>query len=171
MSDATSHRQERSTKTGLSAFVIVMNMLWKQTATMAGVSSVPQLLEGFFHSAMKSWVCTFCIQWYGQNISRTFKPCVKCPAQFTVLGSAYSCLLSRNSVSALLINGFKNCVEINTEQGHDLAFFKLCCHTFYACHCQMGEKSFQLSTKYSRQHLQFPEILCIPSCCSTNVHH
>lgn len=82
-----------------------------------------------------------------------FKPRVKCPAQFTVLGSAYSCLLSRNSVSAVFINGFKNCVEINTEQGHDLAFFKLCCHTFYVCHCQMGEKSFQLSTKYGRQHL------------------
>lgn len=139
---------------------------------MAGASAVPQVLEGFFQSAMKSWLCTFCIQWYGQNISRTFKPHVKCPAQFTVLGSAYSCLLSRNSVSAVFINGFKNCVEINTEQGHDLSFFKLCCHTFYVCHCQMGGKSFQLSTKYGRQHLEFVKsFLSIPSSCSTNVRH
>lgn len=38
------------------------------------------------------------------------------------VGSAYRCLLSGNSVSAVFINGFKNCVEINTEQGHDLVF-------------------------------------------------
>lgn len=140
---------------------------------MAGASLVPQLLEGLLHSILTSSFWSLCIQWYGQNISRTFKPHIKYSAQFTVLRSAYSCLLSRNSVSAVFINGFKNCAEINTEQGHDLPFFKLFCHTFYVCHCQMGEKYFQffLCYKAGRQHLQFSETPCITSFCFINVHH
>lgn len=122
----------------------MMNVLLRQISTMTEAFSVPQMPEGLFLSILTSCFCSFCIHWYGQNISRTFKPNVKSLIQSTVLRSAYSCLLSRNSDSAVFINGFKNYAEINTEQGHDLAFFKLCCHTFYVCHCQMGEKYFDL---------------------------
>lgn len=144
MCDGTSYRKERSNKIGLSLYVIMMNVLLRQISTMTEAFSVPQMPEGLFLSILTSCFCSFCIHWYGQNISRTFKPNVKSLIQSTVLRSAYSCLLSRNSDSAVFINGFKNYAEINTEQGHDLAFFKLCCHTFYVCHCQMGEKYFDL---------------------------
>lgn len=124
MCDGTSYRQERSNKIGLSLYVIMMNVLLRQISTTPGAFSVPQMPEGLFLSILTSCFCSFCIHWYGQNISRTFKPNIKSLIQSTVLRSAYSCLLSRNSDSAVFINGFKNYAEINTEQGHDLAFFQ-----------------------------------------------
>ena len=151
MSNATSHRQERSTKTGLSPFVIVMNVLWKLTATMAG-ASVPHLLEGFF---IPLWKAGFALS-VPSGMAKTY------PELLSPVLNVQLCLLcwdlattaySAGILSVLPLLMASRTVEINTEQGHDLVFFKLCCHTFYVCRCQMGEKSFQLSAKYSRQHL------------------